>query len=216
MIDPTELPTDAERRTLDDIIEVVWLPALLALITAASTWFIWYYTHTLCTPEIAALTGCNMGAVAEYVNVDVFGRMLTYGGLVGGIGGFWRYDMIKKERAARIAAQNQLAELQKQWQEERQGFMEERQGFMEERQELMEELAEARRLANERAAEERQQAAEERHQAAEERQQAAEDRQQAAEDRSIFLSALSELTAEIAYLRQQRNGNGNGNGQSGQ
>ena len=177
MVDPAELLPNTERGAVADIIEVVWLPALLALITAASTWLIWYYTHTVCTPEVAALTGCNPGSVARYVNVDVFGRMLTYGGLVGGIGGFWRYDMIKKERAARIAAQNQLVELQKQWQEER--------------QELMEELAEARRLANERAAEER---------------------RLATEDRRAFLAALTELTAEIAHLRQQRNGNG----QSGQ
>ena len=172
MIDSTGIAPSAEPPSVADIVEVVWLPALLALVTAASTWLVWYYTHTVCTPEVAALTGCNAGSVAKYVNVDVFGRMLTYGGLVGGLGGFWRYDMIKKERAARIAAQNQLAELQKQWQEERQG--------------LMEELAEARRLADERAAEER---------------------QQAAEDRRAFLAALSELTAEIAQLRQQRNGN---------
>ena len=79
--------------------------------------------------------------------------MLTYSALVGGIGGLWQYDMIRKERAARIAAQKQLAELQRQWQEER-----------------------------ERAA------------------------QQAAEERQAFLAALSDLTAEIAHLRQQRNG----------
>lgn len=182
MIDSTGLPLNSRPANVADIVEVAWLPALLALITAASTWLIWYYTHTVCTPEVAALTGCNSGAAAQYINVDVFGRMLTYGGLVGGIGGFWRYDMIKKERAARIAAQNQLAELQRQWQEERQG--------------LMEELAEARRLANERAAEERQQAAEERRQ-----------------EHRAFMAALSELTAEIAHLRHQRNGNGQQSGQ---
>ncbi len=194
MIDPTELPTDAERRTVTDIIEVVWLPALLALITAASTWLIWYYTHTVCTLEVAALTGCNPGSIARYINVDVFGRMLTYGGLVGGIGGFWRYDMIKKERAARIAAQNQLAELQKQWQEERQGLMEERQG-------LMDKLAEERRQA----AEERQRRMEaELQQLEETRRQAAEERRQ---EHQAFMAALTELTAEIAHLRQQRNGN---------
>ena len=192
MIDPYGLPPNSRPANVADIVEVVWLPALLALITAASTWLIWYYTHTVCTLEIAALTGCNPGSVARYVNVDVFGRMLTYGGLVGGIGGFWRYDMIKKERAARIAAQNQLAELQKQWQEERQGLMEERQG-------LMEELAEERRQA----AEERQRRMEA------ELQQSAEARRQ---EHQAFMAALTELTAEIAHLRQQRNGNG----QSGQ
>ena len=184
MNDPTRLPTDAERRTVEDIVEVAWLPALLALITAASTWFIWYYTHTDCTPEIAALTGCNMGAVAQYVNVDVFGRMITYGGLVGGIGGFWRYDMIKKERAARIAAQNEAAELRKQLHDER-------------------EKNAARRE------EERRQAAEERRQDTEERRQAAEERRQ---EHQAFIAALTELTAEIAHLRRQRNGDSH-NGQ---
>ena len=184
MIDLAELPPNVERRTAAEIIEVAWLPALLALITAASTWLIWYYTHTVCTPEIAALTGCNPGSVARYINVDVFGKMLTYGGLVGGIGGFWRYDMIKKERAARIAAENQAAELRKQLHDER-------------------EKNAARRE------EERRQAEEERRQAAEERRQAAEERRQ---EHLAFMGALSELTAEIAHLRQQRNGNG----QSGQ
>ena len=173
MVDPNGLPPEDERPSMADIVEVAWLPALLALIAAASTWLIWYYTHTVCTPEVAVLTGCNPARIARYIDVDIFGRMLTYAALVGGLGGFWRYNMIKKERAARIAAQNQLAELQKQWQEERQN--------------LMVALAEER----ERAA-----------------QQAAEERRQAAEDRQAFLSALSELTSEIARLRQQRNGDG--------
>ena len=171
MVDPTELPTNAERRTVRDIVEMVWLPALLALITAASTWLIWYYTHIACTPEVAALTGCNPSSVARYINVDVFGRMLTYGGLVGGIGGFWRYDMIKKERAARIAAQNEAVELRKQLHEER--------------------------LKNAAIREEQ------RRQAEEERRQAAEERRQ---EHQAFMAALTELTTEIAHLRQQRNG----------
>ncbi len=160
MAEYTGIPPEGEERRIADIAEVVWLPALLALATAASTWLIWYYTHTACTLEIATLTGCNPGSIAKYINVDIFGRMLTYGGLVGGIGGFWRYDMIKKERAARIAAQMQVAELQKQLEEQR---------------------------AMNAAIRE-------------------EERRQAAEDRQAFLSALSDLTAELAYLRQQRNG----------
>ena len=171
MIDSTMLAPAAEPSSVADVVEVAWLPAAPALITAAATWIVWYYTHTVCTFEVSALTGCNVGSVAKFINVDVFGRMLTYGGLVGGIGGFWRYDMIKKERAARIAAQMQAAELQKQLEEVR-----------------------AKNAAD--REEERKRAA----------QQAAEDRQQAAEDRQAFLSALSELTAEIAHLREQRNG----------
>ena len=144
---------DMDRTTLGDVAELLWIPALLAIATAAVTWLVWYYTHTVCTLEIAGLTGCNPARIARYLDIDVFGRMLTYAALVGGIGGLWQYDMIRKERAARIAAQKQLAELQRQWQEER-----------------------------ERAA------------------------QHAAEERQAFLAALSDLTAEIAHLRQQRNG----------
>ena len=164
MINSTGLTPAAGPSSVADIVELVWLPATLALITAAATWSIWYYTHTVCTFKVSALTGCNAGSVAKYINIDVFGRILTYGGLVGGIGGFWRYDMIRKERAARIAAQMQAAELRKQ----------------------LEELRAKNAAARE-----------------EERKRAA---QQAAEDRQAFLSALSELTAEIAHLRQQRNG----------
>ena len=171
MIDSTMLAPSAEPSSVADVVEVTWLPAAPALVTAAATWIVWYYTHTVCTFEVSALTGCNVGSVAKFINVDVFGRMLTCGGLVGGIGGFWRYDMIRKERAARIAAQMQAAELRKQLEEVR-----------------------AKNAAD--REEERKRAA----------QQAAEDRQQAAEDRQAFLSALSELTAEIAHLRQQRNG----------
>ncbi len=177
MVDSTGIAAAAEPASVADIVEVVWLPALLGVVTAAATWLIWYYTHTVCTLEIAGLTGCNLGSVAKYVNVDVFGRMLTYGGLVGGIGGFWRYDMIRKERAARIAAQMQVAELQKQ-------------------------LEEARAKNAAIREEERLQATEERRLAAEERRQ----------ERQAFLAALTELTAEIAHMRQQRNG-GSHNGQ---
>lgn len=166
-----DLPVlDNDRTTIGDVVELIWIPTLLALSMAAATWTVWYYTHTVCTFEIASLTGCNPASIARYLDIDIFGRMLTYAVLVGGLGGFWRYDMIRKERAARIAAQNQLAELQKRWQEERQR---EHEAFMA----TMEEL-----------------------------------RLRSAEERQAFLTALSELTAELAHLRQQRNGGGH-NGQ---
>ena len=92
--------------------------------------------------------------------------------------------MIKRERAARIAAQVQVAELQKQLEEQRA------------------KNAAAREAAIRQAEEERRQANEERRQAAEERQQ----------EHQAFMAALTELTAEIAHLRQQRNGDGH-NGQ---
>ncbi len=131
--------------TFWDVVEILRMPLLSAVATAAVTWLIWYYTSTPCTSEVARLTGCNPAAISRYIDVEIFGRMLTYSVLVGGIGGLWKYDMIRKERAARIAAQNQLVELQKQWQEERQSFLatlaEERELAARERQELIATIA---------------------------------------------------------------------------
>ena len=197
---PVEL--DSQRPGIRDVWEVGRAPGLLAIVTAAITWVIWYYTNTLCTAELTASIGCNPAIIARYIDIDIFGRMLTYSAITAAAGGVWNYNMFTKMRAV-IAAETKRAD------EAEQRLVEYRQRVEEERQELMEELAEARRLADERAAEERRLADE---RAAEERRLAAEERQQAAEDRRAFLSALSELTAEIAYLRQQRNGNG----QSGQ
>ena len=47
----------------------------------------------------------NPAIIARYISVDIFGRMLTYGAVVAGGLGFWRYEMIKRECAARIAAE---------------------------------------------------------------------------------------------------------------
>ena len=90
------------------------------------------------TPELAQIACCNPAPLARYINVEIFGRMLTYGAIVAGGLGFWRYDMIKRERAARIAAENRSIEIQKQAAEERQTLLatldEERQQAAAERQ----------------------------------------------------------------------------------
>ncbi len=179
-------PPDNESPTFGDIVEILRLPILSALVTAAVTWLIWYYTNAPCTPELASLKGCNLSPAARYINVDVFGRMLTYAVLVGGIGGLWKYDMIKKERAARIAAENQLAELQKQATEERQA--------------LLAALTE-----------ERQQAAAERQQAATERQQAATER----EAFMTTITGLAAQVTQLVEQRNG-NHRGNGDSQNGQ
>ena len=72
------------------------------------------------TPELAQITGYNPAFVARCISVDRFGRMLTYGAIVAAGWGFWRYDVIKRERAARIAAENRLIAIQQQAAEERQ------------------------------------------------------------------------------------------------
>ena len=113
--------------TLGDVIELVWLPALGALATAAITWLIWYYTNAACTAEQAQSMCCNPAPIARYIDVEIFGRMLTYGAIVAGGLGFWRYDVIKRERAARIAAENRAIAIQQQADADRRQVESERQ-----------------------------------------------------------------------------------------
>ena len=192
---------DNDGPTFLDLVEVLRLPIASALITAAITWLIWYYTTVSCTPEVASITACNPAPAARYVNVDIFGRMLTYALLVGGIGGLWKYDMIKKERAARMALENQLAETRNQ--------LAETQAAAENR------LAEERAAAEKRLAEERAAAAENRL-AAENR--FAEERQAflatLVEEREVTMTTINGLMAQMTQLLEQRNGNHGGNDDS--
>ena len=135
------------------------LPALFAVVTAAIAWVIWYYTNTVCTAELAAIIGCNPAMIARYIDIDIFGRMLTYSAITAAAGGVWNYSMFTKMRAV-IAAETKRAN-----------------------------------EAEQRLAEYRQQIDEERRQ-----------------EHQACMAALSELTAELAHLRQQRNGHGQ-NGQ---
>ncbi len=187
---PTPTTPDDERPSIRDIWEVARLPALFAIITAAAAWLIWYYTNTPCTLELAERTTCNPAAIARYINVDIYGRMLTYAAITAAAGGVWNYNMFTRMRAA-IAAEKQRADA-------------ERQRADAERQRAA--------AALQQMAEYRQQVEEERRQAAGERQRRMEEdrrvtMQQNAEINRAMLTALTELTAEIAQLRQQSNGN---------
>ena len=178
---------EIERVAARDIWELVKLPGLIATITAVATWLIWYYTNIPCSLELAERTGCNAAAIARYINVDIYGRMLTYSAITGAAGGVWNYDMFTKMRAAIAAERNRADEAEKK-------------------------LAEFRRQAEE----ERRQAEEERRQAEEERRQAwesfmamlAEDRRRADESQQAFMTALSEITTQVARLVERQNGNG--------
>ena len=186
---PTPTTLSSERPSIRDVWEVARLPALFAVIAAAATWLIWYYTNTPCTLELAARTDCNPAKIARYINVDIFGRMLTYSAITAAAGGVWNYDMFTKMRAV-IAAEKQRAD-------------EAERLLAEYRQQMEEE----RRQANDEA----KRRAEEAQRRTEEAQRQSEElRREAAEDRQAFLAALSELTAELVYQRQQRNGDGNG------
>ena len=94
--------------------EILWLPLLIASLTAAVTWLIWYYTGVPCTPESAVLHHCNPARIAHYINVEIFARCVTLGSLTGTlIGGGVNYIVISRERAARIAAETMLVEERK-------------------------------------------------------------------------------------------------------
>ena len=227
----------AERPSVRDLYELLRLPALFAVGTAVITWLIWYYTSISCTAELAAQIGCNPATIARYINVDVYGRMLTYSALAAGVGGVWNYDMFTKMRAVIVAersradeAEKQLAEYRQQAEEERRlrdeerrqereafmtAFAEERRRSDEERQQMQQQANEDRQQMQQRANEDRQQMQQE---ANEERRRSDEERrllqQQASENQQAFVAVLTEITAQMAHLAQQRNGS-NGDAPNG-
>ena len=201
---PAPTTPDDERPSSRDIWEVAHRPALFAIITAAAAWLIWYYTNTPCTLELAERTTCNPAVIARYINVDIYGRMLTYAAITAAAGGVWNYNMFTKMRAA-IATEKQRADTERQ----RADAAQQRAAAEQQRAAAEQQRAAA---ALQQMAEYRQQVEEERRQAAEERQRRMEEdrrvtMQQNAEINRAMLTALAELTAEIAQLRQQRNGN---------
>ncbi len=199
MIDTTTYTPPDARPNLKEVAETAWLPALLAMATAVATWIIWYYTTMPCPAELSSLTGCNPSGIARYIDVDIYGPMITYAAISSAAGGVWYYTMFSRMRAMLAAERQRAEELEKLVGQYRL------------------EADEQRRQVDE----QRREADEQRWRAEEQRQQQWQDllanftveRQQAAQDRQAFLSVLSDVTAELARLREQRNGNGNGHEQ---
>ncbi|MDE2786876.1 MAG: hypothetical protein OXL37_09465 [Chloroflexota bacterium] len=158
---------------------------------------------------MAALIGCNPAIIARYINVDIYGRMLTYSAILAGVGGVWNYDMFTKMRAAMAAERSRADETEKQFAEYRQQTEEERR---QEREAFMVALAEERRRSDEERRQMQQQADEERRQM---QQRSDEERQrllqQVTENQQAFMAALTEITA---HLGEQRNGS-NGDAPNG-
>ena len=196
--DNQPLLPDNDRSGFKDIAEVLWLPALCVVVTATLSWLIWYHTSVPCTADLSRFTGCSPTPLARYITIDIFGRILTYSALTGAGGGVWNWNMISKERAARRAAENRVAEAERALAEERKRADEQRQHADEERQRA---YADQQALL---AA-----LAEERQQAAIERQRADEERQQAAKDRADLMAMVSGL---LARLEERQNGNHAGAG----
>lgn len=175
------------RPSARDIYELLRLPALFAALTAVVTWLIWYYTSTSCTPELATVIGCNPTTIARYINVEVYGKMLTLSALTGAAGGVWNYDMFTKMRAAIAAERNRADEAEKRLAEYRQRAEEERRQRDEERRLRDEELRQERESFMAMLAEER---------------------RRSDENQQAFMAGLSEITAQMARLVERQNGNG--------
>ena len=177
---------------LRDLLEILWLPLIVGAITAAVTWLIWYYTSATCSSQAAVLHHCNPAPIARYINTEIWALCLTLGALIGGIvGGGVNYAMFSRERAARVAAETIAAEERKLREEDRRLWEEERRVREEER------VAERQRIDQLVA------------QVAESQRQVAENQRQVVATQQAMLSVITELTAELAELRRQRNG-GNG------
>ncbi len=193
---PAAMPREIERANARDIWELVRLPALFGVVTAVITWLIWYYTTAPCTLEAETLTGCNPAIIARYINVDIYGKVLTYSAILAGVGGVWNYDMFTKMRAVIAAERNRADEAEKQLAEYRLQAEEER------------------RLRDEERRQERERIEEQRLQSEEQRRQEheafmamlAEERRQSVASQQAFMAALGEITAWAADLAQQRNG----------
>ena len=207
--DNQPLLPDDDRSGFKDIAEVLWLPALCVIVTATLSWLIWYHTSVPCSADLSRFTGCSPAPLARYITIDIFGRIITYSALTGAGGGVWNWNMISKERAARRAAENRAAEVERALAEERKRADEERQLAYEQRQRAYADQQALWASLNEEKQALLAALAEERRQAAIERQRADEERQQAAKDRADLMAMVSGL---LARLDERQNGNHAGAG----
>ena len=192
--------TSPKPPTFRDLAEILWLPLIVGVVTAAITWLIWYYTSVPCPPEVAVLHHCNPAPIARYINAEIWALCLTLGGLIGGIvGGGANYTMFSRERAARIAAEIMAEEYRKQREEERKLREEDRRAWeLERRQREEERIAERQRIDQLVV------------QVAESQRLSVESQQVVmsaiVENQQAMMVAITALTEGMAELRRQRNG----------
>ena len=185
------------RTTIAGTLELWWLPALMGLATAATVWVVWYYTKISCTPANALDYQCNPSAIARYIDAEILGRCITLGAIVATLVGGLNIYMFVKEREARIAAENRLAEERQskdemlaEWRAERRQWQEQLAEERAERQQWQEQLAEERRRADE---------------------QVAEQRRVSDANQQVLLTTIADLTGRIAELAARNHGNGSAN-----
>ena len=166
---------------LQDFREIATLPVAAALAALALTWLVWYFTGNRCNEELAIATGCNASALAAFINPALLKDILTNSAIAATGGGVWSYVMITRERRAREAAEQALAE-------ERQRTEAERQRADEERRRVETVEAEARERVEE------------------ERQRTEEERRRADEDRARLLAEIERLTRQLDSQQADPNG----------
>ncbi len=168
--------------SLQDFKEIAGLPVAAALAALAVTWAVWYFTGNQCTEKLAAATGCNASAAAAFINPALLKDIATNSAIAATGGGVWSYIMITRERRAREAAEQALAQERQRAEAERQRAEAERQQAEAERTQLLAE---------------RQQAEAERQRADAERQRADAERQRADAERTRLLAEIDRLTRQL-------------------
>ncbi len=159
---------------------------ILGVATAAIFWCVWYFTKIPCTPDNAAISPCNPGIFAKFINAEIMalagGAGIAVATLKGGYDTYMLKNMLNEERAARLKAE----EANRQTQEELRGLI----------------------------AEMREEMREERQRYAEEHRQRAEEHRQRAEERNLAIAVQQAMLDAIVRLAQGRNGNtGQSNGE---
>jgi len=127
-----------------DFREIATLPVAAGLAALAVTWVVWYFTGDRCSEELAAATGCNASAAAAFINPALLKDILTNSAIAATGGGIWSYIMVSRERRAREAAEQALAQERQRVEEERrraeERVEEERRRAEEERNRLLAEI----------------------------------------------------------------------------
>ena len=147
---------------LRDVLELVLLPAVCAAVISAITWLIWYYMAVPCTPDFTDTTYCYPTPAARYINLEIWGRCLTYGGLGAALGGGLNIVVFTRERNARRNVEYHYDRLTEWIIEDRELARQERERDREERQAQLEQQSQQEQADRERQESDRQRDREER------------------------------------------------------
>lgn len=228
----------APRARLRDLLELLLLPAVSAIVVGAATWLIWYYMAVPCTPDFADTAYCYPTSAARFINVEIWGRCLTYGAIGAALGGGLNIVVFTRERNARRNVEFHYDRLTEWIIEDREIARQEREKREAERAVRLQQEQEERELRLQQEQAEREKREEERavklqldqeerairlqqEQAERERQEAERlrDRQERAQMLEMLtashqqtMTLMGELIAELRDRRQQHNGHGNGSG----